>query len=209
MRKKLLNSSWNLLRKYKISDENRLTENNLENYYKAITNSDKEAKLRILKRQEQYFQAYPPYWVDRAIAAEALSNSEEVKICYNKFDEVWRPVLRKDVYKSMSLKYCLKKELSNKSSLDKAKIEKYLEELKKYSEDNDWVTNILIGITYFQIGNKEKAEDSVLANIDSGYEKDISGEVLKKMKAGNIENFDFSLECSNCHGKGYIKITKN
>ena len=98
------------------------------------------------------------YFLIKVISRIKLSNSEEVKICYNKFDEVWRPVLRKDVYKSMSLKYCLKKELSNKSSLDKAKIEKYLEELKKYSEDNDWVTNILIGITYFQIGNKEKAE---------------------------------------------------
>jgi hypothetical protein len=192
MRQKLLTSSWNLLRKYKISDENKLTEKTLDNYYKGITNSNVDARLRIIKRQERYFQAYPPYWIDRANAANAASNNEEVKKCYDKFDEVWRPVLRKDVYKSTALKYHLKEELSKKSDADKTKIKEYLEELRKYSEDDDWVTNIMIGLGYFQIGEKDKAIDNVLANVDSEYETEISKILVEKIKAGKLDDFDFS-----------------
>ncbi|MBQ3455536.1 MAG: hypothetical protein IJG36_03785, partial [Synergistaceae bacterium] len=61
---KLLNSSWNLLRQYKLPDEYRPTQESLNGYYKAVNESDPSKRLRMLRARnvERNFQVYPPYW---------------------------------------------------------------------------------------------------------------------------------------------------
>lgn len=46
---KLLNSSWNLLRQYKLPDEYQLTQDSLNGYYKAVNESDPSKRLRMLR----------------------------------------------------------------------------------------------------------------------------------------------------------------
>ncbi|MBR1438344.1 MAG: hypothetical protein IJ587_07380, partial [Synergistaceae bacterium] len=46
---KLLNSSWNLLRQYKLPDEYRLTQETLDGYYKAVNEADPAKRLRMLR----------------------------------------------------------------------------------------------------------------------------------------------------------------
>lgn len=98
---KLLNSSWNLLRQYKLPDEYRLTQESLNGFYKAVNEPDPTKRLRMLCARiiERNFQAYPPYWYYRARVAQEAEENEEASRCYDKFDEVWRPVLRYAPYK--------------------------------------------------------------------------------------------------------------
>ena len=98
---RLLNSSWNLLRQYKLPDEYRLTQDSLNGYFKAVNEPDPSKRLRMLKARnvERNFQAYPPYWIYRAKAAQEIQDDAETVKCYDKFDEIWRPVLRYDPYK--------------------------------------------------------------------------------------------------------------
>ena len=188
--KELLTTSWLLVCKYKIPENNRVTENNIKLYYDALKRPEAESRLLLLKELEQYFQVYPPYWIDRAMVAEEISDKEEVRRCYDKFDEIWRPVLRdEDIYKSMALKYRIKEELLS-DNLDKTIIiNKYLNDLDKYSRLDDWNMNIFKGVVYFQIGEIDKGITKVLVNVKGGYEKEISEPLLEKMKSGKIEPF--------------------
>lgn len=104
---KLLNSSWNLLRQYKLPDEYRLTQESLNGYYKAVNESDPSKRLRMLRARnvERNFQVYPPYWYYRAKAAKESGNDSEALSCWDKFVEVWRPVLRNDPYKLEGAKF--------------------------------------------------------------------------------------------------------
>ena len=182
----LLNASWKLHDQYHLPDDYRLTQDSLDEYYKAISSSDVEKRLRILKRKESDFKVYPPYWMYRAKAAQDCNNIEEAKMSYDKFDEVWRPVLRKDPYKQIVLKYRITEQIKNKP-IDKERINALLKDLREYTNDNDWSNNIFIGLVYYYIQEKDKGIDSVLANIDSEYETELSEEIIKQMKKGNLD----------------------
>ena len=97
IQKRLLTSSWNLLRKYHLPDNYRLEQDSLNEFYNTLYNQDAQQRLRILKRIEKDFLVYPPYWIYRAQAAQEVKDKEEAKNCFDKFDEVWRPVLRKEI----------------------------------------------------------------------------------------------------------------
>ncbi|MBQ4469221.1 MAG: hypothetical protein II917_03675, partial [Synergistaceae bacterium] len=84
---KLLNSSWNLLRQYKLPDEYRLTQESLDGFYKAVNEPDPAKRLRMLRARniERNFQVYPPYWYYRAKAAQESGDDKESLRCWDKF----------------------------------------------------------------------------------------------------------------------------
>ena len=99
LQEKLLNSSWRLLRQYKLSDEYRLTKPSLTKFFKAMDEKESSTRLKMLQMIERDFTVYPPYWFFRARTAFDVGNKAESEKCFEKFNEVWRPVLRKDIYK--------------------------------------------------------------------------------------------------------------
>ena len=186
IQKRLLTSSWNLLRKYHLPDGYRLEQDSLKEFYNILTNKDAHQRLRILKRIEKDFIVYPPYWIYRAKTAQEIKDKDEARKCYDKFDEVWRPVLRKDPFKQESVKYRIS-ELTNKLETNKTKIKEYLEVLENHSKRGEWLNNIFAGIVYYAINEKEKAIDSVQSNLDSNYETEISKELYEAFKSGNVD----------------------
>ena len=105
LQERLLQSSWNLLRKYKLPDEYRLTQSSLKNFYRAVQEQDTSRRARMLRNLEDEFRVYPPYWYYRAKTAQESGNLSEARKFFAEFNEVWRPVLRRDPYKLEAAKF--------------------------------------------------------------------------------------------------------
>lgn len=195
---RLLNSSWNLLRKYKLPDEYRLTQDSLNGFFKAVSEPDPSKRLRMLKARnvERNFQAYPPYWVYRAKAAQEVKDDAETLKCYEKFDEIWRPVLRNDPYKVEAAKYKIQHLTRTGAPSGKVteEIKSQLKILSDNIQDGDWSNNLFTGVAYFLLGDKDEGMACVEPNVDFDYEKDISGRVLAQMKNGKLDPVTLSDE---------------
>ncbi|MBQ7168972.1 MAG: hypothetical protein IJR63_03595 [Synergistaceae bacterium] len=105
LQERLLQSSWNLLRQYRLPDEYRLTQTSLKNFYRAVQEEDVTRRSRMLRNLEDEFRVYPPYWYYRAKTAQEAGSLTEARQHFAKFSEVWRPVLRRDPYKLEAAKF--------------------------------------------------------------------------------------------------------
>lgn len=183
LQRKLLESSWKLLRQYKLPDSYMLTQNALDDFYRAVQESDPSKRLRMLRSVESDFVMYSPYWFCRAKAAHDSDNHEEEVFSFRKFNEVWRPVLRKDPYKLEALKFRIN-ELVNSGVKDDDDGEIFvcLSEFEQHTQRNDWANHIYASMLYFTLGHKEKALNCVMCNIDFGYETEASQAVLSRFE---------------------------
>ena len=192
LQSKLLESSWPLLRKYRIPDEDRLTEDALEDFFKAMETSDPSNRLEMLEIREHNFKIYPPYWLYRAIAAFDMGDMNECDNCLSKFNEVWRPVLRTDYYKAEAAKYQASRIIQTseltKETLDR--IRALADTIRYYSPTKDWSNRIFAGLLYFGIGEREEAVKCIRGNTLFHYEDDVSNAVLEEMKK-RPEDFTF------------------
>ncbi|MBQ3586420.1 MAG: hypothetical protein II964_06855, partial [Synergistaceae bacterium] len=184
---KLLNSSWNLLRQYKLPDEYRLTQESLNGYYKAVNEADPSKRLRMLRARnvERSFQVYPPYWYYRAKAAQESGNDSEALSCWDKFAEVWRPVLRNDPYKLEEAKYRVQRLAANSES-NREEIRRLLGVIQDNISAGDWSNNLFVGVAHFLMGDKDEGIACIQENVDFGYGADVSGVILNQLKADNI-----------------------
>ena len=187
---KLLNSSWNLLRQYKLPDEYRLTQESLNGYYKAVNEADPSKRLRMLRARnvERSFQVYPPYWYYRAKAAQESGNDSEALSCWDKFAEVWRPVLRNDPYKLEEAKYRVQRLAAN-SEANREEIRRLLGVIQDNISAGDWSNNLFVGVAHFLMGDKDEGIACVEVNVDFGYEEAVSKTILAEMKKGELDAF--------------------
>jgi len=187
LQRKLLASSWALLRKYQLSDDYRLTQNALEKFYSATQENDSAKRLRMLKYLENEFSMYSPYWFYRAIAAQNANEQTEAEKSFAKFNDVWRPVLRKDPYKVEAMKFQIESLTSGNSANKNAdKILECLSEMRANTELEDWANNIFAGTVYFLLGEKEKAIECVMCNIDFNFETDNSKMLLERFEGKKL-----------------------
>ncbi|MBQ3694146.1 MAG: hypothetical protein II884_05180 [Synergistaceae bacterium] len=178
LQRKLLDSSWKLLRQYKLPDSYRLTQNALDKFYSAVQESDPSKRLRMLRYIEGDFAMYSPYWFYRMKSAQESHDNEEGMKSFGRFNEVWRAVLRKDPYKVEALKYKIDVILqTGLNSENVRKIHECLTEIRENAELEDWPNNIYMGMMYFALGRR-MAADCLMCNIDFGYETEISRNVL-------------------------------
>ena len=178
LQRKLLDSSWKLLRQYKLPDSYRLTQNALDKFYSAVQESDPSKRLRMLRYIEGDFAMYSPYWFYRMKSAQESHDNEEGMKSFGRFNEVWRAVLRKDPYKVEALKYQIYMILqTGLNSENVRKIHECLTEIRENAELEDWPNNIYMGMMYFALGRR-MAADCLMCNIDFGYETEISRNIL-------------------------------
>ena len=185
IQKQLLSSSWNLLNKYNLPDDYRLVQRALDDFNKAVEKNDNPSqKLRMLQALESDFRVYPPYWYYRAKAAQDCKDLEEAEKCFDNFDEVWRPVLRRDPYMLEAAKSRITRLVNEKLPGD-AETRMNILELCRIMRENtlrdDWVNNIFAGAVYYALGEKQAGIECTQINIDFGYELELSTEVLRNM----------------------------
>ena len=182
---KLLQSSWNLLRQYRLPDEYRLVQKALDEFHRAVNEPDAGKRLRMLRALEGEFRVYPSYWFYRARAARDAGELEEVRKSLDAFDKVWRPVLRRDPYRLEASKFRIHDLLRGEGALaDEVRKEVlgHLEVMRENTSRDDWANNLFAGTVYLALGDRGKAIDCVALNTDFGYEKEISEALLAQIK---------------------------
>ena len=186
MQKELLTSSWNLMNKYNLPDEYRLVQSSVEDFCRTVENTDNSSqKLRMLQAMEADFRVYPPYWYYRAKTAQECRDYDEAARCYDKFDEVWRPVLRKDPYMLETAKYRISQIVQDdvpNYDENKPVILALCQVMRENTMRDDWVNNLFAGAVYYALGEKDTGIMCVEMNIDFGYEDELSGSVLQNMR---------------------------
>ena len=190
LQERLLQSSWNLLRKYKLPDEYRLTQGSLKNFYRAVQEQDPSRRARMLRNLEDEFRVYPPYWYYRAKTAQESGNLSEARKFFASFNEVWRPVLRRDPYKLEAAKFMVQELASSGKPITETRPEllAQLETVYDNTPKDDWANNLFLGVAYFLLGDKSKGMDTIAINLDFGYEQKISGMLFAQMEKGALDS---------------------
>ena len=181
LQSRLLNSSWHLLRKYKLPDEYRIVQTGIDDFLKAVNESDSAKRRAMLIALEDEFRVYPPYWVYRAKSAE---NAKEASECFDEFNNVWRSVLRNDLWKAEAEKFRVIEAINAGKRNDAMT---HLDMFCANIQRSDWTENIFAGVTYYMLGEREKGKSRVELNINFGAENEISKAILTQMKEGRLD----------------------
>ena len=185
LQKRLLDSSWTLLRRYNLPDEYRLTQSDLDDFDKAIRESDAGKKIRMFRALEPNFKMYAPFWYYYAASALAAGDGNTYRRCLSEFDRAWRPVLRQDPFRAEMAKYRAK-ELADRGAPAKD-ITAQLDIVMENTPRENWINNLFAGVMYYAAGDARNGMERVSLNVDFGAESDISGTALKDMKDGSLD----------------------
>lgn len=164
--KKLLKSSWELMRRYKIPDEWRLNENQLSDYTAILKEPNLELRYRKLERIEKSFQKFPPYWYFRGQAAQEIGNKQEALHCFNQFQQIHQGIFRKDPYAAST---AMHKSMLMEGQATPDQLRSELEIIVDNSDDADWGNILFVALQYARIGEADKASQLIMRNLDNGH----------------------------------------
>ncbi len=179
----LLDAGWALLNKYNLPDEYRLTENNLDQFYPFISEKDVKKALRMGKRLETNFSKYPPYWFYMGSFYLQDGDLQQARSCFEKFEEVNRPIFRKDAYAAANARY----KIWTLDEKEKDEAKRLLGIIEKQVTPDDWNTVLFAALQNYQLGNTQKAEELVLQNIDNGHDVPLNKEILRQIQRGKLD----------------------
>lgn len=155
------------------------------NFKKPLT---RQIRLEAIKNE---FSDYAPYWFYRAEASLNAEDNEMAEKYFAKFMNVWRKVLFQDPFMAVAMKYKvarLMREGINQANA--SEIQQCLEKMIANAPqiNDDWTNNIFIGMVYFYLGNRKKAECYVEYNIENELEYEKSGELLEYIRTAELPN---------------------
>ena len=179
----LLDAGWALLNRYNLPDEYRLTETNLDQFYPFISEKDVQKAIRMGKRLEANFSKYPPYWFYMGSFYLQDGDIQEARTCFDKFEEVNRPIFRKDAYAAANARY----KIFTLDEKEKDEAKRLLDIIEKQVTPDDWNTVLFAALQNYQLGDKTKAEELVLQNIDNGHDVALNKEILQQMRRGKLD----------------------
>lgn len=164
--KKLLKSSWELMRRYNFPDEWRLNENQLSNYTAILKEPNLELRYRKLERIEDSFQKFPPYWYYRGQAAQEIGNKQEALGCFNQFQQIYQDIFRKDPYAAST---AMRKSMLMEGQATPDQLRSDLKIIVDNSVDADWGNILFAALQYARIGDADKASQLIMRNLDNGH----------------------------------------
>lgn len=164
--KKLLKSSWELMRRYKIPDEWRLNENQLSDYTAILKEPNLELRYRKLERIEKSFQKFPPYWYYRGQDAQEIGNKQEALRCFNQFQQIHQGIFRKDPYAAST---AMHKSMLLEGQATPDQIRSELKIIVDNSDDADWGNILFAALQYARSGDTDKASQLIMRNLDNGH----------------------------------------
>ncbi len=192
--RELLNASWELLKKYEIPDEWRLTPKQIKAYLEILKDNAPERRYRRLERIMKSFSRYPPYWYYIGRAAQECKKTKEALAAYDKFDKVNRKIFRKDKF---AASVAMNRLVLLGDHVEEARLRVDLATVCNNSENSDWANLLFAACQYAKYGHTNRARELVMANIDNGYTEvlgspetlDVLGESVLKDAPKEILNY--------------------
>lgn len=92
----LLKAEWGLIRKYSLSDNLRVTGNNIQRLVECLKDENRKRAYRRLLPMEHVFSVYPTYWYYRSMFALEAGIPEDALASARRFTDVNRGLFRKD-----------------------------------------------------------------------------------------------------------------
>ena len=164
-----------------------ITQGVLRAFTEAIKFKKPLTRQTKLEAVEDEFSDYAPYWFHRAQASLESGDNEMAGKYFARFMEVWRPVLFRDPYMAEAMKYevaMLMRE--GVSQANSGEIVKCFKRMRANAQLEDWTNNIFVGMMYFSLGDREKAEAYVMSNIESELECEKSRELLEHIRTAEL-----------------------
>ena len=179
----LLQASWRLLNRYQLPDGGRLTEENIDLFYSFLFEKDNTKALRMGKRLEGDFAYYPPFWLYYGIFFLHGCDAQQARACFEKFEEISRPILRKDQFAASMARY--KIFTLDKSESDEAK--RLLGIIENNSANDDWNNVLFAALQWYQLGDKRKADELLIKNIDMGFDTSLHAELRRQLDNEHLD----------------------
>ncbi len=183
-RKKMLSVSWELIQKYNLPDEWRLTEQQIDDYIKILRDDQVDRRFRKLERISDDFQAYPPFWYYYGKAAQDLGNNDFALECYGKYESIRKGIFREDPFFASTCMNRIELLDINEDRDEALRNLKIITEQAKNNNDLD----LYCALLYMKLGEYSTAIDLLQKNIDEEYNislnKRLIGEALLAQKSG-------------------------
>jgi len=189
VRKDFITSYWILMKRYKIPDQWRITEKQMDQYITVLKDTDSGRKFRNLQRLEDAFQAYPPFWYYLGEAAQDLKEYKYALKAYARLESSQKGFFREDnVYASA---------LMNKISLldpekDKNIISNSLHIINTQSP-LDYRKNIFAALWYINLGDYNNAKERLQVNIDNGKGSSIDRQLMGRVYSKRQDKKQYNL----------------
>lgn len=180
----LMNAAWPLLNKYNLPDSARLTENNLKQYYQFISETDVEKAIRIGKRIESELAHFAPFWFHLGRFYLQAENIKDARLCFEKCEEINRPILRKDILAAANARY----KIFTLNSNEREEAKRLVDIIEHQTPEEDWNNILFAALQNYQLGNKDKAEILIYQNIDNGFNVDVNKEILRQISQNKFDH---------------------
>ncbi|MDR1650233.1 MAG: sel1 repeat family protein [Synergistaceae bacterium] len=190
LQKRLLDSSWTLLRRYSLPDEYRLTQSDLDDLGRAVSEPDRSKSVRMFRALEPHFEVYAPFWYYYGSAAQESKDANLARRCFDQFEKVWRPVLRQDPFRAEAAKY--RAAALSDAGAPASQIIAQLNVVMENTPRENWMNNLYAGVMYYSAGEREKGMECVSLNLDFDVEREISETVLRSMEEGTLDPGTFA-----------------
>jgi len=162
IQKRFLRNSWILMQKREIPDIWRLTDAQLNEYVEDLKDEKIKRRVRKLKRNSKYFEAYPPYWYYLAISSLEAKNKSLAIESLNKFEQIHKGFFREDnVYTSALMNKIILIDVNK----GKDQIIDYLNKMVNESR-RDWRKNLFAALKYAELGYFKESKNLLQSNID-------------------------------------------
>ena len=183
LQKSLMDANWDLLRRYRLPESSRLTEDDIRAYFNFAATKDPKTALRLAERLQDRLGNYPPFWLVYGNKARLMNDRVLARKCFDSYEKVWRPVLRRDV--TMAAMAREKIFVLDENEKDEAK--RLLMLIESHKASDDWNTTLFLGLQWFIIGEKAKALKLIQSNIDDNYNVGLNKIILAQLEQGKLE----------------------
>ncbi len=186
-----IDASWRLADRYNFPDEWRLTQVQIDHYIQVLKDTDDQRALERLDHIANAYDAYPPFWYYRA--SKALSTAAQfsqdgdkanahkyylmARSHYDRFDEVYMPILRNDKFR---IQTSLDKIRMLNPVTDMPEIRNHLEHLCRHATHNFDVLQF-VAIHYLSIHDVTSAIALLRTLINEDRNKNMNGQLLSRI----------------------------
>lgn len=195
LRRELFDTAWRLSKKYNFKDEYRLTERQITQFNRILTDSDDLRRYERLKYIEEKFKAYPPFWYYLGNAANAVAQDTsryEAKLCSNykkKAEKAFRYFLDRtdrNLLREDQLEASCALELFDLIENKEEKLA--LLERAKNASGNALDVLELCAMSYYKIDETQKAADLFRMLVNEDYNIKLNAQLLSGIYISQVIN---------------------